>query len=168
MKEQVCSVSGQGMAWQFLEEEWLVTPLIRIEPTPQSTTICSHAPKSSLPLRICEMVHSTPSPFNLTVTSHCAARSKPPAIMVSAGGATQQDINKPGDFFSVELPSLNDREALRRGAVLHPILTEKDGVMLNVNVKGSIGISVHEMVAMNILKAGKWSQQYHNCGLLES
>ncbi|XP_048782452.1 uncharacterized protein LOC125684361 [Lagopus muta] len=65
--------------------------------------------------------------------------------MVSAGGATQQDINKPGDFFSVELPSLNDREALRRGAVLHPILTEKDGVMLNVNVKGSIGISVHEM-----------------------
>lgn len=40
--------------------------------------------------------------------------------------------------------------------------------MLNVNVKGSIGISVHEMVVLNILKAAKWSQQSHNSGLLES
>lgn len=68
----------------------------------------------------------------------------------------------------MELPSLNDREALRRDVALDPILIEKGGLVLDVNVKGSTGFSVHEIVVLNILKAAKWTEQSHNSGLLES
>jgi len=40
--------------------------------------------------------------------------------------------------------------------------------VLDVNVKGSTGFSVHEIVVLNILKAAKWTEQSHNSGLLES
>ena len=46
-------------------------------------------------------------------------------------------------------------EAMRRGALLDLILTNKEGLVGDVKVKGSLGCSDHEMVEFRILRAGR-------------
>ncbi|GAB0204060.1 protein Hook 3-like [Grus japonensis] len=60
------------------------------------------------------------------------------------------------------LESINDNfliqvveEPRRRGALMDPILTNKEGLVGNVKVKGSLGCSDHEMVEFRILRAGR-------------
>ena len=45
-------------------------------------------------------------------------------------------------------------EAMRRGALLDLILTNKEGLVGDVKVKGSLGCSDHEMVEFRILRGG--------------
>ncbi|GAB0183659.1 nucleoside diphosphate kinase 6 [Grus japonensis] len=42
---------------------------------------------------------------------------------------------------------------MRRGAMLDLVLTNKEGLVGNVKVKGSLGCSDHEMVEFKILRA---------------
>ena len=44
-------------------------------------------------------------------------------------------------------------EAVRRGATLDVVLTNKEGLMGNAKLKGSLGCSDHEMVEFKILRA---------------
>jgi len=46
-------------------------------------------------------------------------------------------------------------EPMRRGAMLDLVLTNKEGLMGNVKLKGSLGCSDHEMVAFKILRAAR-------------
>lgn len=45
---------------------------------------------------------------------------------------------------------------MRRGAMLELVLTNKEMVVWNVNFKGSLGCSDHEMVEFKILRKPGW------------
>ncbi|GAB0203081.1 hypothetical protein GRJ2_002773700 [Grus japonensis] len=47
------------------------------------------------------------------------------------------------------------QELMRRGAMLGLVLTNKEGLVGNVKLKGSLGCSDHEMVEFKILKAAR-------------
>lgn len=73
---------------------------VRREASPRSTK--SHTPKASLPYIRATWFSLLPSSLsNPTVTGHCAAGSKCPATMVSAGRTTQQGICKRSGRFVV-------------------------------------------------------------------
>ncbi|GAB0209624.1 hypothetical protein GRJ2_003428100 [Grus japonensis] len=60
-------------------------------------------------------------------------------------------------------------EPTRRGAMLDLVLTNKEGLVGDVKLKGSLGCSDHEMVECRILRAVKeGTQQAHYPGLQES
>ncbi|GAB0209349.1 hypothetical protein GRJ2_003400600 [Grus japonensis] len=46
-------------------------------------------------------------------------------------------------------------EPMRRGAMLHLVLTNKEGLVGNVKLKGSLGCSDHKMVEFKILRAAR-------------
>ncbi|GAB0184054.1 hypothetical protein GRJ2_000870700 [Grus japonensis] len=58
-------------------------------------------------------------------------------------------------------------EPMRRGAMLDLILTNKEGLVGDVKLKGSLGCSDHKMVEFRILRAVRRAQA-HYPGLQES
>jgi len=46
-------------------------------------------------------------------------------------------------------------EPVRKGAMLDLVLTNKEGLVGNVRLKGSLGCSDHEMVEFKILRAAR-------------
>lgn len=59
-------------------------------------------------------------------------------------------------------------EPMRRGAMLDFFLTNKEGLVRNVKVKGSLGRSVHEIVEFKNLRASEeGTEQSQNPGLQE-
>ncbi|KAK4806252.1 hypothetical protein QYF61_013396 [Mycteria americana] len=75
------------------------------------------------------------------------------------------------------LESINDNfltqvteESMRRGALLDLLLTNKEGLVGDVKVKGSLGCRDHEMVEFRILRGRReeGEKQAHNPGLQES
>ncbi|GAB0210231.1 hypothetical protein GRJ2_003488900 [Grus japonensis] len=56
---------------------------------------------------------------------------------------------------SCQLGLNHDKEPPRRGAMLDLVLTNKEGLVGDVKLKGSLGCSDHEMVEFRILRAAK-------------